>query len=65
MDQQQDSEYRNLAVFYEDLREFYLEMVEVPTEERNDGVEVTDMLDRIRCQNPKPFNPHCGTQKKY
>ena len=26
-----------------------MDMVEVPTEERNDGVEITDLLDRIRC----------------
>ena len=38
VDQQQD---RRLAVFYEDLREFYMDMVEVPTEERNDGVEMS------------------------
>ena len=26
-----------------------MDMVEIPTEERNDGVEITDLLDRIRC----------------
>ena len=45
VDQHQDIEDGQLEVFYEDLRGFYMEMIDLPIE---DGVEIVDLIDRIK-----------------